>query len=84
MLNKKGRKCPFFTSKKNVTGIVQNAQPYAQQIEGASINHYFRAQHSHRTIRLLCAIQMSSNLVCFVHPSHDQRKLKHDGFVTLD
>ncbi len=82
MLNKKGRKCPFFTSKKNVTDIVQKAV-CATDLD-TFINHYFRAQHSHRTIRLLCAIQMSSNLVCFVHPSHDQRKLKHDGFVTLD
>ena len=82
MLNKKGRKCPFFTSKRNVSGIVQKA--VCATVEGASINHYFRAQHSHRTIRLLCAIQVPSNLVNFVYLSHDQRKLKHDALVTLD
>ena len=82
MLNKKGRKCPFFTPKKNVT--LSFSKPYTQQIEGTSINHYFRTQRNHRTIRLLFTMQVSSKLVNFVYPSHDQRKLKHDALVTLD
>lgn len=59
------------------------SKPYAQQIEGSFVNHYFRAQPSHRTIRLLCVIQVSSNLVDFVYPSYDQRKLKYDTLATL-
>jgi hypothetical protein len=75
---------PLFYVEEKCHGYRSDYTAMCATVEGASINHYFRAQRSHRTIRLLCAIQLTSNLASFVYPSHDQRKLTHDALVTLD